>query len=190
MNKTPTYIPRKMKTLKTIMVVSLSLMTSALADEFQAKAKKIQDLYQSGITAMKNGKGDEAKSAFEAVLKLSPKHGHARHYLKQIPAVNARVALQRRKDLFTSTTIEKIHFSDATLEEALEALSQLALEASEKKFSPNFVIQDAKKLIKNRKITLQVNNVPVSAALNYILDAAGASARLDLHATVIRPVAK
>jgi len=111
-----------MKTLNAIIAVSISLMTSTLADEFKAKALKIQTLYKSGITALKNGKGDEAKTAFEAVLKLNPKHGHARHYLKQIPAVNARVALQRRKALFTSTTIEKIHFAEATLEEALEAL--------------------------------------------------------------------
>lgn len=179
-----------MKTMKTIMAVSISLMTSTLADEFKDKAQKIQALYKSGIAAMKAGKGDEAKVAFKAVLKLNPNHGHARHYLKQIPAVNARVALQKRKALFNSTVIEKIHFADATLEEALEALNELSLAATEKKFSPNFVIQDPSSKLKDQKLTLKINNVPVSAALNYILDDVGATARVDLHATVIRPTGK
>ncbi len=179
-----------MKKLKAIMVVGLSLTSTALADEFKEKAKKIQSLYRTGVLAMNAGKGDEAKTAFEAVLKLSPNHGHARHQLKQIPTVNARVALQKRKALFKATKIEKIHFADATLAEALEALNELTLEASEKKFAPNFVIQDPTEKLKERKVTLKMNNVPVSAALNYILDGVGATARVDLHATLIRPSAK
>lgn len=170
-----------------MMAVGLSLTTCALADEFKDKAKKIQNLYKTGLVAMKAGKPEEAKTAFQAVLKLSPGHGHARHQLTQITAVNARVILQRRKALFTSTKIEKIHFSDATLAEALEALNELALTASGKKFSPNFVVQDPTGKLKDRKITLKMNNVPVSAALSYILDGVGAKARMDQHATVIRP---
>ena len=139
---------------------------------------------------MKAGKPAEAKAAFQAVLKLSPGHGHARHQLTQISVVNARVILQRRKALFTSTKIEKIHFAEATLEEALEALNELTLKASDKKFSPNFVIQDPSEKLKGRKVTLKMNNVPVSVALTYILDGVGAAARVDTHATVIRSIAK
>lgn len=179
-----------MKKLKAMMAVSLSLTTSALADEFKEKAAKIQNLYRSGLIAMKAGKPEEAKAAFKAVLKLQPGHGHARHQLTQIPAVNARVALNRRKALFKSTTITTLHFADATVEEALEALNELTLDASKQTFSPNFVIQDPTEKLKNKKVTLKMNNVPVSVALNYILDGVGAAARIDLHATVIRSIAK
>jgi tetratricopeptide (TPR) repeat protein len=179
-----------MKRLKAMMAVGLSLTTCALADEFKEKAAKIQSLYRSGVTAMNAGKSEEAKAAFEAVLKLSPGHGHARHQLTQIPTVNARVALERRKALFQSTKIEKIHFANATLEEALEALNELTLKASDQKFAPNFVIQDPSEKLKDRKVNLKMNHVPVAVALNYLLDGAGAAARIDLHATVVRSTAK
>jgi len=179
-----------MKRLKAMIALALLLTPSSFADEFKEKAKKIQTLYRNGVIAMNAGKAEEAKAAFEAVLKLSPGHGHARHQLTQIPTVNARVALQRRKALFKSTKIEKIHFANATLEEALEALNELTLEASAQKFAPNFVIQDPSGKLKNRKVTLKMNQVPVSVALNYILDGVGAAARLDLHATIVRSIAK
>ena len=172
------------------MAVGVSLTTCALADEFKEKAAKIQSLYRTGMVAMKAGKAQEAKTAFEAVLKLQPGHGHARHQLTQIPTVNARVALERRKALFKSTKIEKIHFANATLAEALEALNELTLKATDKKFAPNFVIQDPSEKLKDRKVTLKMNNVPVSVALNYLLDGAGAAARVDLHATVVRSTGK
>lgn len=179
-----------MQKLKAMMTVSLSLTTGAFADEFKEKANKIQNLYRTGLIAMKAGKAEEAKTAFEAVLKLSPGHGHARHQLTQVPNVNKRVALIRRKALFKSTKIAKLHFADATLEEALEALNELTLKASDKEFSPNFVIQDPTGKLKDRKVTLKMNNVPVAVALNYMLDGVGAAARVDLHATVVRSIAR
>ena len=179
-----------MKRLKTLINITLALTSSSLADEFKEKALKIQTLYQKGLTAMKAGRAEEAKTAFKAVLRLSPGHGHARHQLTQIPAVNKRIALQKRNALFKNTKIAKLHFADATLEEALEALNELTLEASAQTFSPNFVIQDPTGKLKNRKINLRMNQIPVSAALNYILDGIGAVARIDPHATVVRSISR
>ena len=179
-----------MNNLKTTVVIGLSLMTSAFADEATDKVRKINALYKSGLVAMKQGQAAEATAAFKQVLKLNPRHGHARYQLAQVGSVTAQAQLAQRKAKFSKIKIEKVHFTDATLGEALEALNELTLKASDKKFSPNFIVQDPKETLKNRKVNLQMNNAPLSAILSYILDGLGATARYDAHATVIRPTGK
>lgn len=179
-----------MKKLKAIMAVGLSLTCTGLADEATKKQPTAAELYKSGVALLNKGKTEEAKSAFQKVLKLKPGYSPAKYQLSRIPELHMRVKLQRRKALFKSTKLGKIHFSDATLAEALEALNELTLQASDKSFSPNFVVQDPKKKLANKTVNLKMNNVPVATALGYILDDIGATARFDEHATVIRPTGK
>ncbi|MFT6863098.1 MAG: tetratricopeptide (TPR) repeat protein [Akkermansiaceae bacterium] len=179
-----------MKKLKALMAVGLSLTCAGLAQETKNKDLNAAAWYQKGMAALKMGKPDDAKVAFQNVLKLKPGYTPAKYQLARIPELNARAKLAQRKALFKSTRIPKIDFNDATLEEALEALNVLATQATEKKFSPNFVIQDPTGTIKERKVTLKMKNIPLSAALTYLLNGAGAQARFDEHATVIRPIAK
>ncbi len=179
-----------MKKLKAIMAVGLSLTCTGLADETQKKEPSAAALYHSGMALLKKGKPEEAKTFFQKVLKLEPGYTPAKYQLARIPELNLRVKLQRRKALFTSTKIPKIHFSDATLAEALEALNELTSQATEKKFSPNFVVRDPRKKLSEETVSLKMNNAPVSAILKYILEDVGATARFDEHATVIRPTGK
>ena len=179
-----------MKKLKATLAIGLSLMTGAFADTAREKALQIDALYKSGLIAMKQGKATEATEAFKKVLKLNPRHGHARYQLTRVPIVTNKVHLAQRKAFFSKTKLKNINFAGATLAEALEALDVLTMEASEKKFSPNFVVQDPDDVLMDRKVTLKMTNAPLSAILNYILDGVGATARYDQHATVIRPTGK
>ncbi len=176
-----------MKKLKAILAIGLSMTTCALADEFKDKAKKINALYKSGIASLKAGDPIKAKSAFEALLKLQPNHGHARYQLTQLPAITAKVKLAKRKKLFTTTRLKEVHFNKATFEEALQALDALSSKATNEEFTPNFVVQDPTGKLTKKTVNLKLNNIPISAALKYILDSAGATARYDEYATVIRP---
>lgn len=146
--------------------------------------------YQRGMAAVKAGKVDEARTAFQKALQLNPGLTQAKYQLGRIPELNNRTKIARRKALFKSTIIPKIDFRDATLKEALEALNEMATKASDKKFSPNFIIQDPGKKIVDQKVSLKMNNIPLSAALEYILQGAGATARYDEYATPIKPLAK
>ncbi|MEJ6717487.1 MAG: tetratricopeptide (TPR) repeat protein [Akkermansiaceae bacterium] len=179
-----------MKKLKAIMAVGLSLTCAGLADDTKKKEQSAAALYNSGVALLKKGKTEEAEATFQKALKLKPGHSPSRYQLSRIPELNARVKLLRRKALFKNTKLEKIHFSDATLAEALEALNELTLQATKKKFSPNFVIQDPKEKLATQTVTLKMHGVPLSAVLKYVLDNVGATARLDEHATVIRPSGK
>lgn len=179
-----------MKTLKAIMAIGLSMTTSSFADDHKEKALKIQSLYKSGLIAMHQGKEAEARTAFNDVLKLQPGHGHARYQLTQLSATVAKIKQQQREALFASTMIKEINFNKATLAEALEALDLFASEATDEKFTPNFVIQDPTGQLDEKKITLKMSNVPLSGILKYVTELTGTSIRYDAHATVFRPFVK
>ena len=146
--------------------------------------------YQRGLAAMKAGKPAEAKVAFQNALRLKPGYSPAKYQLSRIPELNERTKIAQRKKLFSSTIIKEINFKEAPFDEALKALNEMAMKASEEKFSPNFVVQDPARKLADRQVTLKMNNIPLSAALSYILQGAGATARYDEFATVIRPAAK
>jgi hypothetical protein len=49
------------------------------------------------------------------------------------------------------------------------------------------VIEDPKGLFADRKITLNLKNMPARAVMKYITDQTGAKVRYDEHAVVIAP---
>ena len=170
-------------------VIGLMMTLGAHADPPKTTLSA-EGWYKRGLAAVKDGKPDDAKTAFQNALKLNPRFTPAKHQLSLIPELNARTKIARRKKLFKDTIIKEINFRDATLKEALEALDKMAAKASKDKFSPNFIIQDPAKKIVDRKVKLKMTNVPLAAALSYILQGVGATARYDEYATPIKPLGK
>ena len=176
-----------MKRLKAILMVGLSLATCAHADEFKKRANTIAAYYTEGLNAVKKGDSSRAKTAFQKVLQLQPGHGPARHQLNRLKLSIAQVLENQRVARFKTTKLEQVDLKDATLQEAIEALNFLTAKATDKKFTPNFIIQDPAGKLAKKRVDLNMRNIPLAAALKYVLDQTGARARYDKHATVIRP---
>jgi len=172
-------------------MIALSLTTGAMGEnEFKEQAQKMNSLYRTGMQAVQKGDGATARKAFQAMLKIDPNNGHARYQLGQLNMKLKKGKKSQRKALFDTTKIAAIDFEDATLQEVLEALNLLAIEATNQKFIPNFIIHDPKEILKNSRITLKLKNVPLSVALRYTLEQAAATIQYDSEVTVIRPAAR
>ena len=177
-----------MKTLRLTLSLFCFTQLSGFADpDSDAKAKQIADLYQTGLSALKSGQRETAKRAFEGVLKLQPKNGHARYQLATLDQNFDRVMLKKRQQDFANTRLKEVYFDNASLSEALESMDRLASEASANNFSPNFILQDPDKKFGDKRISLQLRNVPLSTVLKYVLETVKGNARYDEHATVIMP---
>lgn len=177
-----------MKTTRLILSLFCVTHLSCFADpDTDARAKQIADLYQTGVSALEAGERETAKRAFQGVLKLQPGNGHARYQLATLEKNFDRVMLKKREQEFAGTKLKEVYFDNATVAEALEAIDRMATEQSDKKFSPNFIIQDPDTHFVDKRISMQLRNVPVSVVLEYVLEAAKANARYDEHATVIKP---
>jgi len=151
----------------------------------QSAAQKAEDHYRQGLAAEKAGDPTTARASYDAALELFPGHVNARYRAGQVKinAVSIKSAASEAK--IGSVQIPAYQLEDATVQEAIEALSLAMDKATEGKIAPNFVIEDPKGKLTETRITLRLKNIPVKAVLNYIHSLANTKARYDEHAVVI-----
>jgi tetratricopeptide (TPR) repeat protein len=155
-----------------------------------AHADKAAEIYKSGLIAVQEGNVKAAEAAFREVLRLQPGNANARYQLSELRANQGSIAARARAKKLGEYTIDQIDFSKTELSEALAALAMLVEEKSDKKFSPNFMIQDPANQLGDRLVTLQVKSVPAKAVLDMLIQQAGGVAKFEEHAIVIKPVPK
>lgn len=151
-------------------------------------ADKAAEIYKSGLIAVQEGNVNAAEAAFKEVLRLQPGNANARYQLSELKANQGSIAARARAKKLGEYTIDQIDFSKTELSEALAALAMLVEQKSEKKFAPNFMIQDPSNKLGDQLVTLQIKSVPAKAVLDMLIQQAGAVAKYEEHAIVIKPV--
>jgi|688.fasta_scaffold16795_10 hypothetical protein len=172
----------------TIALILLSVCTLTYGQTQTATARKpvtITDLYAQSIHAMNEGDVTKAEQNLRAILKVQPQHPQARYQLSQLTLNREKFAARARQLKMERTKIASVDFSGATVDECLDTLTTLIGDASEKSFSPNFVISDKNKKLESKTITLKLDNVPASQILNYIASNAECSVRYEEHAITV-----
>lgn len=167
-----------------LLAILFSLATLPLA------AQSADDAYKRGMSAMNSGDVEIARKSFSEALRIDPNHAHARYQLGVLKQQEGQLVGKKRANQLAAVTLDKVDFSRVTLSEALQGLDQLiADQQSESKdpFTPNFMIQNGSSDLGEREVTIRLRGVPAKTALDYLLQQAGATARYDKHATVIRP---
>ena len=169
------------------------LLAALLITATPALADKAEDAYRRGLQAVADGDASTARAAFHEALRLRPNHAYARYQLSRLAQDNGQLAAQKRARDLAAVRLDQVDFKDVPLSDALIALNQLVEEASakargkDKAITPNFNIQDPTGKLGQKEVTLQLKNVPAKAALDYLLEQAGARARFDEFATVVMP---
>lgn len=177
-----------MRSILQIMVVALLSCAQCAVGADETRATKIKTLYSQGLRAVKQGEVESARTYFQQVLRLNKRHVNARFQLKQLELNGGRLQARKRQLQLKAVTIPQIDFDGVTLTEALETLSALVEKQTNKKFSPNFVINDPNEVLADRKFSLKLGSLPASAILDLALQNARATARYDQHAILIRPL--
>lgn len=142
-------------------------------------------LYQQGQSAEKAGDPVAAQSFYEKSLKADPNNANARFSLGQIKINGPKIAAKGRETKFGAVVIPVFQLSEASLQESLDALGVIVEKESKEAVTPNFLIEDPKGLLSDRKITLNLKGMPAKAVMKYLMDQSGAKARYDEHAVVI-----
>ncbi|MGL5019718.1 MAG: hypothetical protein ACRDBP_16405 [Luteolibacter sp.] len=164
------------------LVVACTLVSQALA---QTPAQQSDALYQKGLAAEKAGDPAAAKGFYTQALKADPKNPNATFSLGQLKLTSGSIAAKGREAKLGAVMIPLFQTEEATLKESLEALSLIVEKQSNDEVTPNFVVDDPKGLLADKKITLNLKNMPAQAVMKYLLDQTGAKARYDEHAVVI-----
>lgn len=166
-------------------VVACTLVSQALAE--QPVAASAESLYRKGLAAEKAGDPVAAKGFYTQALKVDPKNPNAIFSLGQLKLTSGSIAAKGREAKFGAVMIPVFQLEEASLKESLDALSAIVEKESKDEVTPNFVIEDSKGVLADKKISLNLKNMPAQAVLKYLLDQTGAKARYDEHAVVIAP---
>ena len=164
------------------LVIGLTLASQALA---QSPLPSAESLYRKGLAAEKSGDPIAARDCYENALKTDPSHANARYSIGQLKINAPAIAAKGREEKFGAVMIPLFQLDQATVQEAIAALGVLIEKQSKSAVTPNFIIEDPKKILTDQKISLNLKNMPAKAVMKYLTDQTGAKVRYDEHAVVI-----
>ena len=153
--------------------LSVCFLGSVFAAEDMQDAVKT---YQSGNLA-------DAKAMFEQMAAKEPKNQAIQNYLRQIATRQAgQVAMKKKID---AIIVPKVDLRDTSAHEAFEFIFQLLNRNAPQGFHANMVWAVPENYQKN--ITLSLDKVPASAALEYTAQMVGLKVSYEEFAVKISP---
>jgi len=170
-----------------LFLLSCALLVAPVSFAQPIPAPSPEVFYQKGLKAVEAGDVSGAKANFQQALQLDPNHANARLQLAELARNAPRVAAKGREGKLASVIIPQLQFTAADLSDALTALGQMIEKESKGGVTLNFIVDDPQAKLANKKVTLQLKNIPAKAALDYLLTQVGAKARFDEHAVVVTP---
>ncbi len=170
--------------IHTALIVSGLMISGAFA---QNVAQQAETAYAKGVAAEKAGDPVSARTHYASALKANPNHANARYSIGQLKLNAGAIAAKGREAKFGEVMVPAFQLDNATLQEALLALSIIVEKQSKDEVAPNFVIEDPKNQFAERRITLNLKNLPARGVMKYLTDQVSAKVRYDEHAVVLAP---
>lgn len=143
-------------------------------------ADDLNTLFQLGKAAYYRGDFEQAQLLLNQVAAKQPNHFETKALLAQIRTQMKPEGSLRKS--YQSVTLQKIEFTDVSLEEAVEGLRALSKAATEGKVVPNIIIKDSS--LSAKKLSLNLRNLPLTDAIQYLADLSGAKTVYDKHAVI------
>lgn len=181
---------RTMKNYITTILLTLGMATSLIAQnsisDREERARKVNAYYGQAVTAYNDGDLNAAREALKNALALNPRHAQSYALSLRLKQNKGSFKAKNRERAMTKIILPRIEIDDLPLGEALDILGKLIQKKTNDSFTPNFVIQDNTGILKKRKVNLNLQNIPASVVLDYLLEQSGATARFDNYAINIR----
>ena len=110
-----------------------------------------------------------------------------------LPSLNAEPSKTNLNGIPTKFALKKIiipevDFELLTLHDSLQTLTLQISHISDKHVTPNFIIKDLNGDFDNRRVTLNLSNIPAHVVLQYIADLVRGVIRYDRNSIVISPL--
>lgn len=146
----------------------------------------INQVFQMGRAAYYKGDLKTAYQLLTQVESRNPRHFETKALLAQIRAQN-KSGPNSVKGSYEAVTLAKIEFTEVSLTEAVEGLRSLSKTVTDGKVVPNIIIKDP--ALGAKTLSLNLSNVPLTDAIQYLADLVGAKTSYDRHAVIFTSVA-
>jgi hypothetical protein len=167
-------------TMNTKLRLVLALIVGLIAPALKA-GDDLHVTYEEGRAYFNAGQWDLAREKLALVAAKNPSHAPTRAMLAQIEQKLGVDNTMLRKS-YSEVIIEKIEFSDAALDEAVEAVRILSKKATNGKIIPNIIMKDPE--IGKKQVSLNLTKIPLSEVLSYLAKLAGAKLTYEKSAVM------
>jgi tetratricopeptide (TPR) repeat protein len=172
---------------KTLILMIAGAATALAAPTATTPAQQADAFFAKGVAAENAGDYEGAQTAYTKALQINPDLANCRYRLKELELNRAKILAKGREVKLGKVMVPAFQLDGATLQEALDALSQIIDKESKGQVAANFVLQDPNGKLASAKLSLNLKNIPASAVMKYLMTQANAKARYDEHAVVIEP---
>lgn len=170
----------------TALLPSQAIAQASIAER-EAKAKRINTLYNMAEKAYRDGDIQVARDTLRSVLAENPRHAHSIALLRKIKLNGPQLEINKKRRQFNAVKLKQIDYNGVSLAQALKILNQQVMQASNEKVIPNFVLSDPKKYLGDEKLDLKLSNVPAGVVLDHLMKKAGTSAVFGKYSITVRP---
>lgn len=176
-----------MKTLIHRFGVRLAVIATMAACAGSAlAADDVNQIFQMGRAAYYKGDMETAYQLLKQVEARNPQHFETKALLAQIRS-QMKPNTGSLKRTYEAVILPKVEFSEVTVEEAVEGLRALSKNASGGKVMPNIIIKDP--AVASKSLSLNLRNVPLTEAIQYVASIGGAKVTYDKHAVMFTAAA-
>lgn len=142
----------------------------------------LQVTYEEGRTAFFAGQYELAREKLTKVLQKNPTHQQTLAMMATIRQKLGEDNTALRKS-YEKIVLPKFEVSEVTLDESLQALRILAKNASKGAVIPNIIVKDPE--LGKKTVTLSLTSIPLSEAINYLAQLAGAKLTYEKSGVIL-----
>jgi len=156
--------------MKTLLLLAGAVLILAPAPRLHAE-DSLQVIYEEGRTAFFAGQYEIAREKLTKVLEKNPSHPQT---LAMMATIKQKLGEDNTalRHSYEKVILPKFEVTEVTLDESLQALRILARNASKGTVVPNIIIKNPE--LGKKQVTLSLTSVPLSEAINYLAQLAGA----------------
>lgn len=145
-------------------------------------AEDINQVFQMGKAAYYKGDFETAYRLLQQVEARHPSHFETKALMAQIRSQMKSTGGSSLKKTYEGVVIPKLDFADVSLTEAVEGLRGLSSAATGGKVMPNIIVKDP--ALGSKTFSLNLRNVPLTQAIQYLAEMTGAHVSYDTHAVI------
>ena len=168
-----------MKTL--LLLLAGAVLILAPAPRLRAE-DTLQVIYEEGRTAFYAGQFELAREKLSKVLQKNPSHPQT---LAMMATIKQKIGDDNTalRHSYEKVILPKFEVTEVTLDESLQALRILARNASKGTVVPNIIIKNPE--LGKKQVSLSLTSVPLSEAINYLAQLAGAKLTYEKSGVII-----
>jgi hypothetical protein len=170
--------------MRIFLLMSATLLTGAstpvTADD------DLNQIFEQGRTAFYRGDYETAQRLLTLVQAGDPRHGPTRGLLAQIKLAAPPDGEFLKKN-YSAIVLQKVEMEEVTLQDCLQGLIIISKNATEGKLAPNLILQAKDKA--DTKVTMNLSNIPLPEAIDYVARLSGTKVKWEKHAVVFLGVA-